>query len=110
MPHAFPSPRPTNRHGLSMKTFTSFIQICAQHRNETTIIPQGLRQGWPHEIDFDALPRRLKPVRAQLAAIICNPTGSPFYQDAMKELQELGPLVTLSARGQYVTFQKGRPG
>lgn len=110
IPHAFPSPRPGNPKGLSARSFTLFVKLCTQHRNETTIIPYGLDQGWPHEINFEALPNRVKLLRAQLAAIVINPVGSPFYQDAEDELKKSGALCASSIQAQYCTFDRGYPG
>ena len=110
IPHAFPSPRPGNPKGLIARPFTLFIKLCTQHRNETTIIPYGLDQGWPREIDFDALPNRVKLIRTQLAAIIINPIGSPFYQDAAAEVEASGVLYASGMQAQYWSFDRGYPG
>jgi hypothetical protein len=108
--HAYPSPRPANPSGLAAHSFQLYVNLCAQHRAETTVIPEGLRRGWPTNIDFDALPSRVSLVRARLEAMINDPTGSPFYQDTVNDLMLHGALHISSIMGQYNSFDKSRPG
>lgn len=108
--HAIPSPRLSNSKGLSAANFTLYAPLCAQHRNETKIIPEGRREGWPNEINFDALPRRLNAIRPHLAAVLTHPTVSSFYQDAANAFETSGGVSQSSVAGQYATFDKYHPG
>jgi hypothetical protein len=108
--HAVPSPRPRNSKGLSAANFALYAPLCAQHQNEMKTIPEGHEEGWPNEIDFDALPRRLNSVKLYLEALVNDPTKSPFYQDVTNELEASGSTSQSSISGQYATFDKCRPG
>ena len=107
--HTFPSPRTTNPNGRSSSSFLYFIQVCNQHRNETTTIPQGLCRGWPREIDFEALPNRICIFKSQLAMIMKDPGSSSFFRDAI-HLQMSSPLFASSIEGQQLIFKKSQPG
>lgn len=107
--HAVPSPRTANPDGWSASSFVSFIEVCNRHRNETTTIPDGLRQGWPSEINFDALPRRLNLLKSQLAAFVKDPASSSFFR-ATSDLDDPGSLHSSSMEGRLLIFKRSQPG
>ena len=72
-------------------------------------IPQGLRRGWPQEIDFKALPDCLCVFKSQLAMIMKDPGSSSFFRDAT-HLQMSSPLFASSIEGQQLIFKKSQPG
>jgi hypothetical protein len=106
---AKPQPRFGNARGLRapMKVF---IDMCVMHRNETTVIPEGLAQGWPSKIDFDAIPHRLWKLKSKLEKIIDCPASGYFYEMAKTDIEENGILSMSSIQGQFKTFQKTQPG
>ena len=108
-PRAWPQPRYRNACGLQAPVEV-FIDLCNMHRNETTVIPEGLAQGWPSEIDFDAVPQRLWKLKSKLEKIINHPAGGYFYEMAKTDIKEMGGLAMGSMRGQFAAFQKTQPG
>ena len=107
--YARPQPRSSNSEGLTAP-FATFTTVCNQHRNETTVIPEGVAQGWPMHIEFDALPARLRSLRSRLQLLIENPKKSTFFQDVLKDVASMGALAAVGAQGQLVAFQRTRPG
>ena len=103
-------PRLRNAKGLATESFILFAGLCDQHRTETTIIPDGLKQGWPREIDFDALPHRLMSVKHCLADVISTPTTSSFYHGVVKDFEELGSIHASSIHGQTPSISTTRDG
>lgn len=107
--HARAQPRVANSKGL-IAPFAIFIGACNQHRDETTVIPEGVAQGWPTNIDFDAIPTRLKAMRPRLLSFIERPNTSTFFQKAMEDVASMGALASVGAQGQLAAFQRSRPG
>lgn len=77
---------------------------------EGTVIPKGVERGWPTEIDFDAIPKRLKRLRSKLYQFVENPKRSKFFRDAMQDVKDIGALAAMSAQGQLAAFERSRPG
>lgn len=74
------------------------------------MIPEGVAEGWPTDINFDELPARLRLLRPRLQLLIDNPEKSIFFQDVMRDVASMGALAAVGAQGQLATFQKARPG
>lgn len=74
------------------------------------MIPEGVAQGWPICLDFNALPARLRFLRPRLQRLIENPKQSTFFQDVLKDIASMGALAAVGAQGQLATFQRARPG
>jgi len=100
----FSTPRTINPKARSANSFTYFIEVCNQHRNEATIIPEGLQRGWPQEIDFKALPRRLSVFNSELDAIVKDPSSSSFFRNISN------PPPASSMEGRRLIFQRSQPG
>lgn len=107
--NARPQARIGNSKGLKAP-FATFVGVCNQHRNETTVIPEGVAQGWPTDISFDELPGRLKIMRPRLLRIVEQPNNSPFYREAMENIASMGALAAAGAVGQMNAFERSRPG
>lgn len=76
-----------------------------------TIIPQGVAQGWPTDVDFDGLPARLKAMRPRLLKLIEHPDRSDFFRETMESIAKAGGvLASAGAAAQLNAFQKSRPG
>jgi hypothetical protein len=86
-----------------------FIDLCVMHRNETSIIPNGIARGFPTAIDFDALLQRVIDLRDHLQAIITSPKGH-FFKMVMEDVKEMGMRRLSGITGQLATFRKVRPG
>jgi len=112
-PRARCPPRLANPSVLAADSF-HILKLCAHHRAETIIIPEGREEGWPNCIDFETLPMRVSHIRPRLEAIINDPADSPFYQDTVNDLALHGALYGAqhvpSVMGQYQRFDKSRPG
>lgn len=106
----FSTPRTTNPKGRSANSFAYFVAVCNQHRNEATIIPEGLKRGWPQEIDFKALPRRLSVFKSELDSIVKNPTSSSFFRNIGSDIEDPTPLFPSSMEGRQLIFQRSQPG
>lgn len=77
---------------------------------EGSVIPKGVERGWPTEIDFDTIPRRLKKFRSRLSEFVENPRKSSFFREAMQDVKDIGALAAMSAQGQLAAFERSRPG
>ncbi|KAF8989042.1 hypothetical protein BDZ89DRAFT_897946, partial [Hymenopellis radicata] len=54
-----PSARPTNPMGRKAP-LEAFIALCQRHRFESQILPDAESKGWPKEIAFDKLEKRVR--------------------------------------------------
>lgn len=68
------------------------IQYCALHKAETTIIPLGLRQGYPDDIDFAKLQDRVEEgwIRKELEEIMFDPDSSAWFNKVVKDIAKMG--------------------
>ncbi|BEI82469.1 hypothetical protein CcaverHIS002_0303370 [Cutaneotrichosporon cavernicola] len=73
-------------------SFRQTVTLCTMHRAETTIIPLGLRDGFPKDIDFEDVDRRLESgwIAVRLKKVAANPKLSKFYRRAKKEINQMG--------------------
>ena len=105
-----PVRRRNNPKGLKAP-FSVYISVCERHRFESKLLPQAVRMGWPTNIDFDAVPKRLMKRKKDLEAILRKPKeNSSFFREAMDEVAKVGIRVAESAMGQYATFERIQPG
>ncbi|GAA5860938.1 hypothetical protein JCM3774_003194 [Rhodotorula dairenensis] len=66
-------------------------EFCKQHRDERIFIPQGRAQGWPAEIDWEALPARIeKLLRTYLNNVVLGKVASPFLENALSDFSRIG--------------------
>ena len=70
------------------------IEFCSLHEAETTIIPLGIRIGYPRDIDFSILEERLEErwIREELEEIMNNPERSTFFTKTIKDIRKKGKL------------------
>ncbi|KLT46045.1 hypothetical protein CC85DRAFT_282184 [Cutaneotrichosporon oleaginosum] len=73
-------------------SFRQTMALCTMHRAETNIIPLGIRDGFPQEIDFEDVDRRLERgwIAARLKKVAAKPEISKFYRRAKKEINQMG--------------------
>lgn len=69
---------------------------CTRHELERTVLPQGLEAGYPDEIDWAEIPRRLTTpwISRELASVIRQPSSSSGMRDVMRMIKERGPKRT----------------
>jgi hypothetical protein len=76
------------------------IDFCTMHDAEAKIIPRGIKAGYPEEIDFAAIGRRLEKewVREALSNMAMYPHRfSPLFKEVEKDIERLGKLAWSSA-------------
>ncbi|WVN90465.1 uncharacterized protein L203_105701 [Cryptococcus depauperatus CBS 7841] len=88
-----PAPTPSNPNARSLP-WQQAIDFCTLHRAETTIIPLGIRAGYPQKIDFRNLYKRLeqKWIKQELNRIIKNPMVSRVFSAIKNEISKIGKL------------------
>ena len=69
-----------------------FDPFCRQHEAETTVIPLGIRAGFPKTITFSELRPTLEQpwIRSRLEKFCTNPSSSTFYNDTLEAMRKLG--------------------
>ncbi|WVQ79070.1 hypothetical protein IAT38_001164 [Cryptococcus sp. DSM 104549] len=88
-----PAPTPLNPSARSL-AWQQSIDFCTLHRAEATIIPLGLRAGYPREIDFARLDQRLEGgwVKREMDRIVLDPESSKLFREVKEEVKEVGRL------------------
>lgn len=78
--------------GVRNLSFRQTVTLCTMHRAETSIIPLGLREGYPSEINFDELDQRLEHgwIATRLKRVAGKPHLSKFYRRAVREVRSMG--------------------
>ncbi|KAK4685605.1 hypothetical protein P7C73_g4547, partial [Tremellales sp. Uapishka_1] len=86
-----PAPTGSNPAARSLP-WTQTITFCEMHDAETSIIPLGIRAGFPLEVDFLQLYKRLEAgwMRKDLGRIMRHPTKSRFYIKARNDILRVG--------------------
>ena len=74
---------------LKWQQYTAF---CSQHEAETLIVPQGLEQGFPDDIDFVAIDKRLGTawIHATWRFVIQFPNQSAKFITIVKDMRSVG--------------------
>ena len=80
---------------------TDTLAVCQRHRDEHDIIPHGRRNGWPLELDFRALRRRITDPNHRYMRVLqdrlLDPERSPFFQEARRTREHMGKRASASA-------------
>lgn len=80
---------------------TDTIAVCQRHRDEHDIIPEGERRGWPLEIDFRELRRRITDPQKRYMRVLqdrlMEPEQSTFFQAARRTREHVGRKASASA-------------
>lgn len=90
--------------------FPQSASYCERHRAEKKLIPMGIRNGWPTEINFQKLPRRIKSHRWYLQRICKREIASDFMDMALKAWAAQGPMKVQSVANELATFHVEQPG
>ncbi|GAA6011787.1 hypothetical protein JCM10207_004244 [Rhodosporidiobolus poonsookiae] len=89
-PHAKHIPTPLNPLAVRLP-FTEVASHCKRHLEETTVIPEGIAQGWPQTIPWDELPKRIeRECSSFLGSIITGAASSTFLDNAREEWASKG--------------------
>ncbi|WWD16715.1 hypothetical protein CI109_101146 [Kwoniella shandongensis] len=87
--------RPTDENPNARQlSWQQTINFCTLHQAEATIIPLGVRDGYPQNIDFMNLHDRLRRdwVGKELEGIIEEPTRSRLFKEVKDEVESVGRM------------------
>jgi len=89
-----------------------FVGFCALHTAETKVIPQGLRYGWPQEIDFKSVATRVRRLESKLRAVIEDPDGrgAAFYGPLKEAAARYGIGAVTGSKGSWNSFKSVHAG
>jgi len=65
--------------------------FCIFHTGELVEVPNGVEKGYPTQIDFDALPQRIKMFEGVLKLVIEGAAESHYREVALEARACLGP-------------------
>ncbi|KAJ3325851.1 hypothetical protein HDV06_002236 [Boothiomyces sp. JEL0866] len=82
---------------------TARHRFCDYHNAENHIIPQGIKAGYPHEIDFKRIPDRIKEYSDRLEGIINGRIKSKFRESILETFNSEGAW---KAQGNGTKFLK----
>ncbi|KAA1122117.1 hypothetical protein PGTUg99_028615 [Puccinia graminis f. sp. tritici] len=104
-----------NRPGLTPDTYYSaqFPQTadyCRMHTAQTKLMPMGVANGWPVEIDFESLTSRVASTEHHLWLVARKMTSSHFMDAALENWSALGKRKALSVFGDFGSFEVEQPG
>ncbi|WWC99098.1 hypothetical protein V866_005993 [Kwoniella sp. B9012] len=91
--HSLSTPKPTDSNPNARElSWQRHIEFCALHHAEISIIPLGLRAGYPESIDFTNLDKRLESgwIRERLDEITQKPLTSQAFRTVIKQIDEIG--------------------
>ena len=109
IPLSYPESRPTNKNGRKAPLLT-YLNMCQRHNFEYEQLPAAEAAGWPTEIDFSALPERVRSMRAHLGKIISNKETSIFWKELKAMFKDKGVRSVMGLSGQFNSFEKCLPG
>lgn len=120
-------PRPTNPLGRKAP-LSVFITVCQRHRFESQLLPEAEAKGWPKEIEWTSLERRVQKMRRDLKALIDDDgeiaddedeedeeSRGPrakcvFWREMMRDVKAKGSKAASGVRSQFANFEKTQPG
>lgn len=88
------------------------INACTLHRSELKQFPIAQKNGWPMEIDWVDVQRRVKDPKMvnRLGEVIESKDSNPFWDFAKEKAKDVGVALARTAKGQYEVFEKAQPG
>lgn len=84
--------------------------FCKLHHTELVIKPDGLKKGYPTQIDFKSIPDRMKNFDKELKDIICNKLKSDYRQIAEEAYRKEGVTKARSTLSIFSRFHWSLPG
>ena len=67
------------------KNVINQFEFCRSHTAEQIIIPEGIKKGYPPNIDFTKLPERIYKFKEELHNI-CKKKSRSYYRDAIMQI------------------------
>lgn len=88
------------------------INVCTLHRSETSHLPAAVAKGWPTEIDWVDVRRRIRDPEMikELNKVVSAKEASVFFGFAKEQAEKLGSMLARTAKGQYEVATKSQPG
>lgn len=92
---------------------TDTLSVCQRHRDEHTVIPEGLKRGWPLRLDLKELRRRItspkQPYMDLMRDRLLRPRESDWFQDACCRREDAGKGASASTHqiDNFDTHQTG---
>ncbi|KAI9022823.1 RTC4-like domain-containing protein [Phycomyces nitens] len=86
------------------------FKFCQLHKTELKIKPEGVKNGYPLEIDFDSLPDRIKSLEPELERVITKDTPSTYRDTALQAYEDLGQVKARGTMAVMGRFEHTLPG
>ncbi|KAL9539028.1 hypothetical protein MBANPS3_010508 [Mucor bainieri] len=85
-------------------------KFCRLHRKQLVTIPEGIKKGYPREIDFSKIEKRINSFRSQLEEVIRDEIDSDYKDIAEKAYKEQGQAKARSVMSVLNRFTATLPG
>ena len=79
--------------------------FCKIHYAEATIVPEGIRKGYPMEINFELLETRVTQMKDELLNIINKKINSYYWDFSMEVCKEIGSRKARTPMGIMGRFE-----
>ncbi|KAL2913787.1 hypothetical protein HK105_206666 [Polyrhizophydium stewartii] len=66
------------------------LRVCRLHASEVSVIPRGIEQGYPAEIDLRRVRERVEAMRSVFVDILRGRVASPFLEATLASFRNLG--------------------
>ncbi|KAJ6553954.1 RTC4-like domain-containing protein, partial [Mycena vulgaris] len=127
---SYPDPWPVNRLGRTAQSIV-FAAVCHRHALESETIPEAEAQGWPTNINWEALKVRVLEMENDLEQILADRDDEEketqryefqpesektprmrcvFWEDLLRALKAEGPKSVKGLQAQFTNFEKTQPG
>ncbi|GAA5952028.1 hypothetical protein JCM21900_006227 [Sporobolomyces salmonicolor] len=99
------------RNNLAKKLpIAETASFCRMHKDERTVIPEGKARGYPTEIAWNELPKRIdRELSGHLTSVILGQTASHYLDCAKKEWDEKGRQMR-NVASEFGSFHNEEPG
>ncbi|GAA5920263.1 hypothetical protein JCM1841_003005 [Sporobolomyces salmonicolor] len=99
------------RNNLAKKLpIAETASFCRMHKDERTVIPEGKARGYPTEIAWNELPKRIdRELSGHLTSVILGQTASDYLDCAKKEWDEKGRQMR-NVASEFGSFHNEEPG
>ncbi|KAI5477937.1 hypothetical protein MNV49_005726 [Pseudohyphozyma bogoriensis] len=109
LPHAKPNPTHKNPKGVRLPLVET-ASFCRRHEEENTVIPEGQGKGWPKEIKWQELDKRIRQQSDALIGIITGTRESAFKEEAKAEWERKGARKMGNIMSEWGSFDVEQPG
>lgn len=96
-----PGPHSDNPNHRRTRPAVRAAAVCVQHRFETSVLPEGIAAGYPQDVDFGDLPRRIRALKPALDELVEDASPSPFYDFFETAVTDMGWNRAIGTPGQY---------